>query len=348
MTLGQLRTFLTLAATGSVRVAAERLFVTQPAVSAALASLQQEVGVALVTREGRGLRLTPAGEAFADYARRALGLLDEGMAAAVTAAEPERGRLRLAAVTSAGERLAPSLLAGFVARHPGVDVSLEVGNRRRVWDLLAHHEADVAIGGRPPATALTLATRPHQLVVVAARQAGPPPARPRTTPPAGPGATPPAGPGVTPSAGPGATPPVHRCGRPPAGQGGLPPARRRRATRHVTLAELARATWLLREPGSGTRASAEELLGQLDIDPRVLTLGSNGAIVESVRIGLGITLVSRDAVDEFLRSGALEEWRYGPLPFERAWHLVGAANQPLAETPQRFVEHAVASGWHRP
>jgi DNA-binding transcriptional LysR family regulator len=131
VTLGQLRTFLALAATGSVRVAAERLFVTQPAVSAALASLQQEVGVALVEREGRGLRLTPAGEEFADYARRALGLLDEGMAAAVTAAEPERGRLRLAAVITAGERLAPSLLAGFVARYPGVDVSLEVGNRRR-------------------------------------------------------------------------------------------------------------------------------------------------------------------------------------------------------------------------
>ena len=300
MTLGQLRTFLALATTGSVRVAAERLFVTQPAVSAALASLQQEVGVALVAREGRGLRLTSAGEEFADYARRALGLLDEGMAAAVTAAEPERGRLRLAAVITAGERLAPSLLAGFVARYPGVDISLEVGNRRRVWDLLAHHEADVAIGGRPPASAVTLATRPHELVVVAARPAG------------------------------------H-----------LAASRRRRPTRTVTLTELARATWLLREPGSGTRASAEELLGQLDIAPRVLTLGSNGAVVESVRIGLGVTLVSRDAVAEYLVGGDLEEWRYGPLPFQRAWHLVGAANKPVTGVPERFLDHAVAAGWNR-
>lgn len=301
MTLGQLRTFLMLAATGSVRAAAERLFVTQPAVSAALASLQQEVGAALVAREGRGLRLTPAGEAFADYARRALGLLDEGMTAAVTAAEPERGRVRLAAVTTAGERLAPALLAGFVAQHPGVDVSLEVGNRRRIWDLLAHHEADVAIGGRPPASAVTLATRPHQLVVVAARPPGSP-----------------------------------------------PPARRRRLARKATLAELARATWLLREPGSGTRASAEELLGQLDIEPKVLTLGSNGAVVESVRIGLGITLVSRDAVDEYLAGGDLEEWRYGPLPIDRAWHLVAATAKPLAGAAKVFLHHTLASGWRRP
>ena len=298
VTLGQLRTFLAVAATGSVRAAAEGLVVTQPAVSAALASLQHEIGVALVAREGRGLRLTAAGEAFADYARRALGLLDEGMSAAVGAAQPERGRLRLAAVTSAGERLAPSLLASFVARYPGVDVSLEVGNRRRVWDLLAHHEADLAIGGRPPATAVTLATRPHQLVVVAARRS-------------------------------------------------TPASARRRATRSVSLADLAGATWLLREAGSGTRANAEELLGGLDIDPRVLSLGSNGAIVESVRIGLGITLISGDAVGEYLRSGDLEEWRYGPLPLERAWHLVATANKPVMPVSGLFVDHAVASAWRR-
>jgi LysR family transcriptional regulator, low CO2-responsive transcriptional regulator len=297
MTLGQLRTFLAVAAAGSVRAAAERLVVTQPAVSAALASLQQEVGVALVTREGRGLRVTPAGEAFAGYARRALGLLDEGVAAAGGAAEPERGKLRLAAVTSAGEHLAPSLLATFLASYPGAEVSLEVGNRRQVWDLLDHHEADLAIGGRPPASATTLATRAHQLVVVAAR--------------------------------------------------GAKPVRGRRAVRSVSLADLAQATWLLREHGSGTRANAEELLGQLDLDPRVHTLGSNGAIVESVRIGLGITLISRDAVDGHLAAGALEEWRHGPLPLERAWHLVSAAGESLTATPRLFLERLLAAGWRR-
>jgi DNA-binding transcriptional LysR family regulator len=299
VTLGQLRTFLAVVATGSVRAAADRLVVTQPAVSAALASLQQEVGVALVAREGRGLRVTPAGEAFADYARRALGLLDEGLAAAGGAAEPERGRLRLAAVTSAGEHLAPLLLASFLSRYPGVEVSLEVGNRRSVWDLLAHHEADLAIGGRPPASATTRATRPHQLVVVAARRPG---------------------------------------GRQLRGRG---------AVRSVSLADLARATWLLREPGSGTRAAAEELLGQLDLGPRVLTLGSNGAILESARIGLGITLISRDAVEEHLAGGALEEWRNGPLPLERAWHLVTTAGEPIAATPQLFLDHLLDSGWRR-
>ncbi len=297
MTLGQLRTFLAVAETGSGRAASHRLVVTQPAVSAALAALQKEVGVALVAREGRGLRLTPAGTVFAGYARRILGLADEAVAAASGADEPGRGRVRLAAVTSAGEHLAPSLLAAFLAAHPGADVSLEVGNRSRVWDLLAHHEADLAIGGRPPAGADSLAHLPNQLVVVAAP-------------------------------------------RPTASR------RRGRATaRDVDRAELAAATWLLREPGSGTRAAAEEVFAQLDLSPRVLDLGSNGSIVNSVLIGLGVTLISRDAVADHLATGQLEEWAHGPVPLERAWHVVSRAGEPLSATPQLFLDHLLEAGW---
>src|SRR6266542_1119960 len=151
MTLGQLRTFLAVAETGSVRGAAERLVVTQPAVSSALAALQREVGAALVAREGRGLRLTAAGEAFAGRARAALALLEEAVVSASSEAAPERGRVRLAAVTTAGEHLAPHLLASFRSRYPDAEVALEVGNRRRVWDALIAHDVDLAIGGRPPA-----------------------------------------------------------------------------------------------------------------------------------------------------------------------------------------------------
>ena len=66
MTLRLLRTFLAVADSGSVRAATESLFVSQPAVSSAIASLERELGVALVARRDRGLRLTAAGTAFAD------------------------------------------------------------------------------------------------------------------------------------------------------------------------------------------------------------------------------------------------------------------------------------------
>ncbi|HEY9241113.1 MAG TPA: LysR family transcriptional regulator, partial [Streptosporangiaceae bacterium] len=99
MTLNQLRTFLAVAETGSVRAAADELVVTQAAVSASLAALQRSLGVPLLAPDGRGLRLTGAGQAYADYVRRILGLLDEARLAATAAADPDRGELRIAAVT---------------------------------------------------------------------------------------------------------------------------------------------------------------------------------------------------------------------------------------------------------
>jgi DNA-binding transcriptional LysR family regulator len=124
-------------------------------------------------------------------------------------------------------------------------------------------------------------------------------------------------------------------------------ARRRTPSRAVTRTELEVATWLLREPGSGTRATAEAFLEELGISPRILTFGSNGAVVESVRIGLGVTLISADAVAD-LAAGGLEEWHHAGLPIERPWHLMGRTGEPLAPTPQRFLDHLLGSGWVRP
>jgi LysR family transcriptional regulator, low CO2-responsive transcriptional regulator len=297
MTLTQLRTFVAVAAAGSIHEAAERLCVSQPAVSATVASLQNEVGVVLVAREGRGLRITGAGEVFARYARRVLGLLDEATAAAAGALQPERGKLRLAAVTTAGEHVLPQLLASFRARYPDVEIVLEVGNRTRIRDLLDHHEADLAVGGRPPGAGgyITLSTRPNVLVLVA---------------PAG------------------------------AGQG----AERRRRARTVAVDELAAAVWLLREQGSGTRTTTEELLEELGVSPPTLTVGSNGAIAECVQAGLGISLMSRDAVARELESGLLEEWRTAGLPRPRAWHVVARAGEQLPATAALFVAYLTDPG----
>ncbi|MGH9003820.1 MAG: LysR substrate-binding domain-containing protein, partial [Acidimicrobiia bacterium] len=124
--------------------------------------------------------------------------------------------------------------------------------------------------------------------------------------------------------------------------------RGRPSPRTLTAAELEASTWLLREPGSGTRATAEAFLDGIGISPRILTFGSNGAVVESVRIGLGVTLVSADAVAADLRAGALEEWRHPGLPIDRPWHLLARAGEPLAPTPERFVTHLLNSGWERP
>ncbi len=117
------------------------------------------------------------------------------------------------------------------------------------------------------------------------------------------------------------------------------------AVRDVDVETVGRSVVLLREEGSGTRGTAEELLDEMGVSPRTLTLGSNGAIRESVQVGLGITLISRDAVARELDEGTLEEWRCADLPRQRAWHVVARAHEHLPGTAQLFLAH-VADGGH--
>jgi DNA-binding transcriptional LysR family regulator len=288
LTLNQLRTFLAVAETGSVRAAAEQLVVTQAAVSASLAAMQRSLGLQLIRPDGRGLRLTSAGEEYAAYAHRILGLLDEARLAAVAAADPERGELRIAAVTTAAEQIVPGLLSGYRRLHPQAGVLLEAGNRDRVWTLLEHHRVDLALAGRPePGWDVRVhAVRPHELVVVSA------PGLAAESAAAGSGA-------------------AGTAGTADSGAAGT-------AEATGLLRWLSRQAWLLREPGSGTRLSTEALLADLDITPPTLTVGSNGAIRESAAVGLGVTLVSRDAVAQELASGRLAEVRVPGTPLHRA------------------------------
>lgn len=151
MTLHQLRTFLAVVEHGSVRAAAESLVVSQPAVSAAVGALEHELGVDLVAREGRGLRVTAAGNAFAAAARSGLQHLDHGARLARSVDAPGAGPVHITAIATAAERLLIPLLAGFRKQHADAVVTLHVGNRSATWAALADLDADLVVAGRPPA-----------------------------------------------------------------------------------------------------------------------------------------------------------------------------------------------------
>lgn len=287
-TNARLRALVELADTGSVRGAAERLVVTESAISSALGSLSGEVGVALVDRHGRGVRLTPAGKRYVEYAQKILGLHEEAILAARGEADPENGSIRLAAVTTAGELLIPALLASFKTQHPGVDCRLLVASRTALWPMLAHHDVDIVVAGRPPTDLHQIQVRavsPNTLVVVG----------------------------------------------PPGAARGFDPAR---------------ATWLLRESGSGTRATTAALLEELEITPPQMVLGSYGAVVAAAVAGLGVTLVSRQAVRRELDAGVLVELAVMGTPLDRPWHIV--TQSPSTGTTELLIAHLIAHrelGW---
>jgi LysR family transcriptional regulator, low CO2-responsive transcriptional regulator len=110
----------------------------------------------------------------------------------------------------------------------------------------------------------------------------------------------------------------------------------------VDAATLANRAWLLREPGSGTRALGEQFLAERGLVPRTLTLGSNGAIKQAARAGLGVSLLSRAAVEAELQSGWLGEIRLVNGPEARPWFVLRSAVGPVRPTVERFTRFVTA------
>lgn len=166
-TLRQLDIFLVLARELSVSRAAEKLHVTQPAVSMQLRLLEEAVGLPLFEQIGRKIRLTDAGLDFERYASAAMAQfkeLDDAMAQRVGM---KKGRIELAVVSTA-KYFVPMLLVRFRQKFPSIEVVLHIHNREVIMSMLARNEVDLVIMGRAPSTlecnATPFATNPMGIV----------------------------------------------------------------------------------------------------------------------------------------------------------------------------------------
>ncbi len=168
LTIHQLEVFVTVANHLSMRAAAEELTVSQPAVSASIASLQRELGVELFTKRGRGIELTAGGTTMLGYSRRVLDLLDEAVRAARSGGDGGALKVRFGSTASAAAHVVTPWLARLRAEDPHLDFTLEVANRSLTWRRLAEREIDVALTSRPPSSATfdVLAVIPNEFILV--------------------------------------------------------------------------------------------------------------------------------------------------------------------------------------
>ncbi len=166
-TLKQLQTFLEVARQRSVSKAAERLFVTQPAVSMQIRQLEDAFGLALLEPVGRNIRLTHAGEAFLLHAQAAMGQLKDLEAQMADHVGLKKGRIDLAVVSTA-KYFIPMLLVQFGKLFEGINVQLKIDNRENILGMLARNEADLVVMGRAPGDldceAIPFATNPLAIV----------------------------------------------------------------------------------------------------------------------------------------------------------------------------------------
>jgi DNA-binding transcriptional LysR family regulator len=106
----------------------------------------------------------------------------------------------------------------------------------------------------------------------------------------------------------------------------------------VNAEQLAHRVWLLREPGSGTRALGEQFLEDRGLTPKTLTVGSNGAIKQAARAGLGVSLLPRAAVEPELTSGWLGEITLADGPEPRPWFVLRSNVGPVRAPAKTFAE----------
>lgn len=150
MTPDQLLTFACVADTGNITHAAQRLHLSQPAVSGQLRLLQEFFGEPLYRRQGHGIVLTVAGERLADHARQIRQVYKQALAFQQAWQGVEAGMLRLGASTTPASYLLPALVAEFRRKSPAVAVHLSDGNTRQIVDRLSELDLAFIEGDVPP------------------------------------------------------------------------------------------------------------------------------------------------------------------------------------------------------
>ncbi len=288
VTRRQLRAFAALMRTGTTKGAAEALHVTPPAITLQLRELEGLVGVPLIERRPDGVAPTAAGAEILEATIRIETLLADTADLIETLCGLEGGKVTVGVISTA-KYFAPKAIAAFAKEHPGIELSLKVGNRAETIQALANYDFDLAIMGRPPdgfaVDHTPIAKHPHVIIA----------------------------------------PPDH----PLVGQ------------KQLTLSDLSDETFLLREPGSGTRMLFQDLLEKAGFDPGVgMEIGSNETIKQAVIAGLGIAMISGHTVAAEVADGRIAVLDIEPLPVIRTWFLVKRSDKrmlPAAEAMWEFL-----------
>jgi DNA-binding transcriptional LysR family regulator len=147
MNFERLRTFRALSETLHFRKAAEKLHISQSAVSQQISSLEDELGVMLVERIGRRTFLTPAGKILVEEAGKILAAVDRAGEAVRAYGAGDVDRVRLGASTTPGVYIVPAALGAFRAALPLVDLTFRIANSAEIEESLVNNDLDLGVVG---------------------------------------------------------------------------------------------------------------------------------------------------------------------------------------------------------
>ena len=157
--LNQIEALVAVAETGSIGAAAERLFVTQPALTARIQALEAALGTRLLVRSRTGSRLTDAGRSYLRYAHRALAALNAGRETVSEIASGSAGRLAIGAAPAVSTYVLPAVLHHFQKTHPRVQLAVRSGHSEDVLEMVLREEVELGLMrpiGHPDVTSVLI------------------------------------------------------------------------------------------------------------------------------------------------------------------------------------------------
>ena len=298
----RLKVFRTVAEESSFRRAAERLNLSQPAVSQQIHALEEELGATLFDRGKGRIRLTDSGALLLRYARKGARLAEEARAALDGLRGETTGHLRIGASMTVTQYILPRMLGAFLEQHPRIEPAVTSGNTEQIVAALAHRKIDLGLIEGPVSSREVFRQGffEDRLVLIVGRRY-PWPASPAS------GKSGPAKPTI----------PVRALTE-------VPLLMRERGSGSRRVVELA-----LRRAGLRFR------------DLRIaMNLDSIVAIISAVEAGLGAGFVSEWAIQKELKLGTVRVVPVDGLDIRRSMHLIRPFG-PLPEGPagafERFI-----------
>lgn len=271
-----LEVFVTVVEQKNFSRAAEKLHMTQPAVSQYVRLLEEDIGSRLLERTNKYVRLNKAGEIVYHHAKEIIGLYTKMDHLIGDLTNKAKGKLTIGASYTFGEYVLPKIIPVMQQEYPDIQPSVIIGNTRKIAELVENHQLDIGIveGKINKTKVIQKPFTEDQLFIVASFKE-----------------------------------PLHHQSV-------------------VSVAELNKKRWIIREEGSGTREAMDALLTELGIQPeKTMEFSSTQPIKEVVAAGLGVSLLSKWAFQKELANGDLKILPVKGTPFSRQFSYI--TNSPF-------------------
>ncbi|MEF9934306.1 MAG: selenium metabolism-associated LysR family transcriptional regulator [Clostridium sp.] len=288
MDFKQIEAFVNVAKYKSFSKAADAIYLSQPTISAHIASLEQELAITLFDRNGKDIRLTHGGSLFLEYAINLINIRNTAITNLADYNNKIAGKLTVASSTAPCRFILPKLVSTFRRSHGDVTFDIKEESTKNVVDMIIGGESEIGIVGEVIKDARLKYTKisDDNLVLVS------------------------------------------NCDSLPS---------------DLELDDLYSEVFVLREKGSATRSTFESALEANGHTPNKLKVlaevSSLEAVIQFVKNGTGISVVSELACEDYIASGLIKKHTVKGLDISRDIYAIVHNKRTLSPASKAFYKH---------